>query len=85
MSGEGVVRKLSLLVRESFGQGRSMAAHTLHTLTPISLLLQLLWRADADRKQQCSFKGKDLKVRLKLGRDLGRTLSRYSQVLWERA
>lgn len=29
---------------------------------PPSLILQLSWSADADRKQQCSFKGKDPQV-----------------------
>lgn len=42
------------------GQDRTL--HVLAHYFPF-LLPQLLWSADADRKQQCSFKGKDPKVR----------------------
>lgn len=38
-----------------------MGAHA-HPDCPLPHPPQLLWRADAEKKQQCSFKGKDPQV-----------------------
>lgn len=81
----GAVRELGLLVRMLWAGEEHCPARPLSPWTPLSLLpLQLLWSADADRKQQCSFKGKDPKVRLEESEGSGQNTEQTQPSVTER-
>lgn len=58
MDGKTDLLGVKMLQRGEEGPG----APPIPTCAPPSPVLQLPWSADAERRQQCSFKGKDPRV-----------------------